>query len=211
VGRLSSDNLPPVNPPALYAAVDLGASSARVFSGTLDQGRLRTTEVVRLVNRPVRLPDGWHWDVLRIHQGVLEALATLSREADGQPLWAGFDGWGVDYGLLDSDGRLLGLPFCYRDERTSGFPQRALKLLGPGRIYEETGVQEMELNTLFQLMAESSSTAYALAGSRRQMPPPPSASTSGPALSPSLSSKASACGRTCSRPRLHPGNCSARS
>ncbi|HMK96186.1 MAG TPA: FGGY-family carbohydrate kinase, partial [Acidimicrobiales bacterium] len=128
-----------------------------------EEGRLRTTEVVRLANRPVRLPDGWHWDVLRVHQKVLEGLAELSRQVDGGPLWVGFDGWGVDYGLLDDDGRLLGLPFCYRDERTAGCLARASSVLGPGRAYNATGIQEMEINTLFQLMAERSSAAYASA------------------------------------------------
>jgi rhamnulokinase len=119
--------------------------------------------VTRLANGPVRLPDGWHWDVLRLHQGMLDGLAELSRQVDGEPIWAGIDGWGVDYGLLDSAGRLLGLPFCYRDQRTQGLLERAAEVVGQGGIYQATGIQEMELNTLFQLMAERTSAAYAAA------------------------------------------------
>jgi rhamnulokinase len=156
--------------PQLYAAIDLGASSARLFAGRLEGDRLVASEVARLTNGPVSLPDGLHWDVLRIHQGMLESLASLSREVDGAPLSVGIDGWGVDYGLLDSDGHLLGPPFHYRDARTNGQLEKAVGLLGPGRIYEATGVHEMELNTLYQLLAEREGTAYAAASTLLLVP-----------------------------------------
>ena len=150
--------------PHIHAAIDVGASSARLFAGRAEGGRLVTSEVTRLANGPVRLPDGWHWDVLRIHQGMLQGLAELSRQVAGEPIWAGIDGWGVDYGLVDRSGHLLGLPFCYRDERTAGYVSLANDKVGDGRIYEATGIQEMEINTLFQLMAEGKSSAYTNAG-----------------------------------------------
>jgi rhamnulokinase len=152
-----------VKPPYIHAAIDLGASSARLFAGRLEGGQLVTSEVARVRNGPVRLPDGWHWDVLRLHQGMLEGLAQLSRQVQGEPMWAGVDGWGVDYGLLDGAGRLLGLPFHYRDERTAGLLAKANEVIGPGAAYAATGVQDMEINTLFQLMAERDSAAYAAA------------------------------------------------
>ena len=147
--------------PYLHAAIDLGASSARLFAGRLDGGRLVASEVTRLPNGPVRLAGGWHWDILRIHQGMLEGLAQLSRQVDGEPIWAGIDGWGVDYGLLDVTGRLLGAPFHYRDERTSDCVRVSRRGGGAGRVYQATGVQEMKINTLYQLMAERKSAAYA--------------------------------------------------
>jgi rhamnulokinase len=156
--------------PDMYAAIDLGASSARLFAGRIDGGRLVASEVTRVPNGPVRLPDGWHWDVLRIHQGMLEGLAELSRQVDGGPMWVGIDGWGVDYGLLDRAGRLLGLPFHYRDERTAGYLTLAHERIGERRVYEATGIQEMEINTLFQLMAERKSTAYAGAAQLLMVP-----------------------------------------
>lgn len=159
-----------MNSPYLHAAIDLGASSARLFAGRLDGGRLVASEVTRLPNGPVRLPGGWHWDVLRIHQGMLEGLAQLSRQVDGEPMWAGIDGWGVDYGLLDTSGRLLGPPFHYRDDRTSGYLRLADQVVGRGRVYEATGIQEMEINTLFQLMAERKSTAYESAAQLLMVP-----------------------------------------
>jgi rhamnulokinase len=146
---------------SLHAAIDLGASSARLFAGRLDQGRLEAREVKRVHNRPVRLPDGLHWDLTGIYGGMLEGLASLSTEVpDGGGLWVGVDGWGVDYGLLDADGRLLGLPFHYRDARTRGLSERVARILGPGELYQATGVQEMEINTLFQLLSEREGAAY---------------------------------------------------
>ena len=149
--------------PRLHAAIDLGASSARLFSGRLEGDRLVASEVRRLANGPVSLPDGLHWNVLRIHQGMLEGLAELSRQVDGEPLWAGIDGWGVDYGLVDPAGHLLGPPFHYRDDRTAGRLEEADRIVGAGRIYDATGIQEMEINTMFQLLAERDSAAYAAA------------------------------------------------
>jgi rhamnulokinase len=151
-----------VTRPQLHAAIDLGASSARLFAGRLEADSLVASEVTRLPNGPVRLPDGLHWDVLRIHQGMLEGLAGLSRQADG-PLWVGIDGWGVDYGLLDAAGHLLGPPFHYRDQRNVGRLEEANRLVGAGHIYDATGIQEMEINTMFQLMAERGSAAYGAA------------------------------------------------
>ena len=149
-----------MRPPRLHAAVDLGASSARVFAGRMEQDRLVASEIARLPIGPVRLPDGLHWDVLRIHQLILETLASLSRDVDGEPLWAGIDSWGVDYGLIDSAGHLLGMPFHYRDERTSGQLEKARAIVGRSAIYQATGIQELEINTLFQLLAERGSAAY---------------------------------------------------
>jgi rhamnulokinase len=156
--------------PQLHAAIDLGASSSRLFAGRLEGERLVAREVTRLANGPVRLPDGLHWDVLAIHQTMLESLSELSRDIDGKPLWVGIDGWGVDYGLLDPDGHLLGLPFHYRDARTAGQLARADRIVGPGTIYGATGIQEMEINTLYQLLAERDGAAYAAASHLLMVP-----------------------------------------
>jgi len=154
---------------ALHAAVDLGASSARLFAGYLDGPMLVAREVKRVSNRPVRLPDGLHWDLLGIYGEMLDGLATLSR-ASSAPLWVGVDGWGVDYGLVDASGRLLGLPYHYRDARTQGLKEKVDNLVGPGELYRATGVQEMEINTVFQLLAEAGGPAYKLASTLLLLP-----------------------------------------
>ncbi len=141
-----------------HAAIDLGASSARLFAGRLEDRRLVVFERRRVANIPVRLPDGLHWDLLGIYRDMLEALAEVSRE--GGLVSVGIDGWGVDYGLVDPSGRLLGPPYHYRDERTSRLGRHVSSVLGPGGLYQATGVQEMEINTVFQLLAEVHSVAY---------------------------------------------------
>jgi rhamnulokinase len=147
--------------PSLYAAIDLGASSARLSAGRLEDDRLVVEEVARLPNGPVQLPDGIHWDLLGLHQGMLEGLGRLHRHLDEGTLWVGVDSWGVDYGLLDSDGRMLGPPFHYRDERTTGSLAELDEVVGLGRLYDATGTQAMAFNTVGQLLAERASAAYA--------------------------------------------------
>jgi rhamnulokinase len=123
-----------------FAAIDFGASSGRVVCGRFD-GTVMTLEPChRFANRPVRLPDGLRWNLLHLFAEATGALR--GRKLDG----IGVDTWGVDYALLDEHGRVLGLPFHYRDARTEG----ASGVAG----YEVTGIQDMPINTVYQLLAE---------------------------------------------------------
>jgi rhamnulokinase len=160
----------PAGGPRLYAAIDLGASSARLFVGRLEAGRLVVSEVARLANGPVQLPDGIHWDVIRLHQGMLDALGRLYRDAGDGSLSVGVDSWGVDYGLIDPEGRLLGPPYHYRDERTDGRLEELDRVVGLGRIYDATGTQAMAINTVCQLLAERGTTAYTAASHMLMVP-----------------------------------------
>src|SRR4051794_5726121 len=100
-----------------YAAIDLGAESGRVVLGRLD-GDAVTLEVVhRFANRPVRLPDGLRWNLLALFAEALEGLGRATSQTDLEGI--GVDAWGVDYALLDERNRVLGLPFHYRDPRTT--------------------------------------------------------------------------------------------
>jgi len=154
----------------LFAAIDLGASSARLFAGRMEGDRLQVREVTRMKNGPVQLPDGIHWDLLGIYRQMLESLGKLSREADDGELSVGIDSWGVDYGLLDADGRLLGPPFHYRDDRTDGRLEQLDRLIGLGEVYQATGIQDMAINTICQLLAERESAGFG-AASRLLMVP----------------------------------------
>ncbi len=156
--------------PSLYAAIDLGASSARMSAGRLEGDRLVVREVARLPNGPVQLPDGIHWDLLGIHQGMLEALGRLHRELADGALSVGIDSWGVDYGLVDAAGRLLGPPFHYRDDRTVGRLEELDRVVGLGPLYDATGTQAMAFNTIGQLLAERGSTAYGAASHLLMVP-----------------------------------------
>ncbi len=156
--------------PSLFAAIDLGASSARMSAGRLEGDRLVVREVARLPNGPVQLPDGIHWDLLGIHQGMLEALGRLHRELADGALSVGIDSWGVDYGLIDAAGRLLGPPFHYRDDRTVGRLEELDRVVGLGPLYDATGTQAMAFNTIGQLLAERGSTAYGAASHLLMVP-----------------------------------------
>ncbi|WP_419096164.1 rhamnulokinase [Streptomyces sp. B6(2022)] len=134
-----------------FAAVDLGATSGRVIVGRVGPENLDLTEVHRFPNTPVRLPDGLRWDVLALFQGILDGLREASRS--GGVASIGVDTWAVDYGLLDSDGALLGHPFHYRDSRTDRAAARVWTKVDPEELYGITGLQHLSFNTVFQLAA----------------------------------------------------------
>jgi len=144
-----------------YAACDLGASSGRVVLGSLESGRVELRTIHRFENVPLRLPDGLHWNLLSIMGEVLGGLGRAAAEARLAAI--AVDSWGVDYGLLDADGRLLGLPFHYRDSRTRGMVERAHDRVPRAELYATTGIQTMPINTIFQLLADQGSPALDVA------------------------------------------------
>ncbi|MEU6431697.1 rhamnulokinase family protein [Microbispora sp. NPDC046973] len=134
---------------SVHAAVDLGASSGRVMTVRVEGGRAHLTEVHRFPNRPVRVNGTLHWDVLALYQGVLDGL-----RAAGPVDSIGVDSWAVDYGLLDGDGRLIGNPVHYRDDRTAGIMAAVSARLGAATLYQVSGLQFLPFNTVYQLLAE---------------------------------------------------------
>ena len=138
-----------------YLAVDLGAESGRTIVGSLEEGRLSLTETHRFSNGPVRLPDGLHWDVLRLWSEIKTGIGISSTKFDRCVSSLGLDTWGVDFALLDRHGALLSNPFHYRDERTDGMLEEAFQRMPRADIFENTGIQFMQLNTLYQLLAMS--------------------------------------------------------
>jgi rhamnulokinase len=143
-----------------FGSVDLGADSGRVFAGAFDGGRVELREVHRFANRPVRLPDGLRWNLLGLFEEAVRGLSIAASEEGGLDSVA-FDAWAVDYGLLDARGRLLGLPYHYRDPRSRGMVERAGALVPPERSYRLTGIQALPINTAFQLLSEEGSEALA--------------------------------------------------
>jgi rhamnulokinase len=137
-----------------FAAADLGAESGRVVVGTLRDGRVELEVVHRFANRPVRLPDGLRWNALGLLEGILDGLRAAG-SVDG----VGVDAWGVDYGLVDAGGRLLGLPFHHRDERTGAMVARAFARVPRAELYGVTGIQTLPINTVFQLLADEGTPA----------------------------------------------------
>ena len=135
-------------------AVDLGAGSGRVVAGIYDGSRLDMAELNRFSNDPVKEADGWHWNLEQLFTNVRQGIAIAVKKYGDAVVSVGVDTWGVDYGLLDARGELLGVPFQYRDSRTQGMPEEAFRRMPRQEIYRRTGIQFMFFNTLFQLLAE---------------------------------------------------------
>ena len=151
--------------PVAVAAADLGASSGRVIVGRVAAGRdgtgqLDLREVHRFLNTPVTVLGTLHWDILALHDSVLAGLRA-ARHFDLASV--GIDTWGVDFGLLDSAGSLLGNPVHYRDSRTAGVAERVEGTLPAAELYEATGIQRLPFNTIFQLAALAGSPQLAAA------------------------------------------------
>lgn len=136
-----------------FLAFDLGAESGRAILGQLAGERLRLSEVYRFPNVPVRLPDGLHWDVLRLWTEIKESLRLVAREHAANLAGVGLDTWGVDFALLDRDGALLANPHHYRDSRTDGILAEAFRRVPRQEIFAQTGIQFMPINSLYQLLA----------------------------------------------------------
>lgn len=130
-------------------AIDIGASSGRCILGSFDGTKVELTEIHRFVNGPVKISGTLYWDILHILQEIKEGIAKVN-----VPLQSiGVDTWGVDFGLLDKTGQLLGNPVNYRDERTSGIPEKFYEKMSEQDLYEKSGIQPMKINTIFQLYA----------------------------------------------------------
>jgi rhamnulokinase len=145
-----------------YLALDLGAESGRAIVGEFDGERFRLSEAHRFANVPVRLPDGLHWDALRLWTDIKQGLTLAARKGGLSLASVGLDTWGVDFGLLDRNGALLGNPYHYRDSRTDGIAEPAFHKMPWERIFELTGIQFMPINTLYQLYAMVAARAPAL-------------------------------------------------
>ncbi len=135
-----------------YVAVDLGASSGRHVLGHFDGERLRLEEAYRFENGPVEVAGNLHWDALsqwsHIKQGLRAAKATGTEIVS-----VGVDTWGVDFALLGRNDELLGNPYHYRDSRTNGMMEKAFAVVPREEIFQATGLQFMQFNSLYQLLA----------------------------------------------------------
>lgn len=136
----------------VYLAADFGGGSGRVIAGWLEDGKLTMEEIHRFGNRQVRLGDHVYWDFPALFEDMkagLKKAASKGYEVES----IGVDTWGVDFGLIDRDGQLLGNPVCYRDARTAGMTEKLFETLNPTEHYATTGIQVMEINTLAQLLS----------------------------------------------------------
>ena len=133
-----------------YLAADFGGGSGRLIAGSLFRGKLEMEEIHRFPNRQVRLGNHIYWDFPALFEDLKTGL-RLAAQKGYAVKGIGIDTWGVDFGLIDRNGNLVGNPVCYRDGRTDGLPPEVFRILDERKHYEVTGIQVMAINTLFQL------------------------------------------------------------
>ena len=145
-----------------YIAVDLGASSGRTIVGTLENGILTLKEMNRFWNGPTEINGTLYWDFVHLFRSIQDGVTLAKKEFGDGLVSMGIDTWGVDFGLIDKQGKLLGNPVNYRDARTNGMTEKVFAAVGKETVFQQTGIQFMQLNTLYQLysLAQSKDAQY---------------------------------------------------
>jgi rhamnulokinase len=159
----------PVGGPAVFGAIDIGASSGRVVAGVLDGDGLHLEVVHRFANGATRVDGHLRWDLTGLFAEVLTGLTALAARHP-RVHSIGIDTWAVDYGLLGVDGELLAEPVAYRDDRTAAVLDLVHRRVDPARLYAVTGLQFLPFNTLYQLSAERSGPLWPRVGQALLLP-----------------------------------------
>jgi len=146
-----------------YIAVDLGAESGRVMLGLVSADKLVLEEIHRFGNGPIEDSGTLRWDFNGLLSEIKTGIGKAAKGAGEQARGIGIDSWGVDFGLLDADGKLLENPYHYRDSQTEGMQEKAFEMMDKRSIYDNTGVQFMVLNSVYQLLAMRLNNSAALA------------------------------------------------
>jgi rhamnulokinase len=150
-------------------AVDLGASGGRVVSGAFDGRLLELEEIHRFENAPVMMGGQLVWDLVRLWQEVVIGLRAAGKRYGKSVSTIGVDTWGVDFAFLGADNSLLANPVCYRDARTRGMLAAACEIVPRDEIFAATGLQFMEINSLYQFFALVQQKSSVLAASERML------------------------------------------
>ena len=137
-----------------FLAFDLGATSGRSILGTIEQGRLQMKELTRFPNQILQIGNHFHWNIYALFEHLKAGLVAAKNEGI-EITSIGIDTWGVDFVLLAEDGSILGAPYAYRDPHTIGAPEKYFEIVTREKVYELTGIQVMNFNSLYQLFALS--------------------------------------------------------
>lgn len=135
-----------------FLAFDLGATSGRSVIGTLQDGKIEIRELTRFPNGITTVNGKCYWNLLGLFNSIKQGLAACAREGV-MPHSIGIDTWGVDVVPLGEDGSILGMPRAYRDPYTDGAPERYFEIVPREVVYDKTGIQIMNFNTLYQIYA----------------------------------------------------------
>lgn len=133
-----------------FAAVDLGATSGRVILATLSDKTINLEEIYRFPDPIIEMQGHFYWDLPAIYQSVIKGLAKIA-ERGVKVESVGIDTWGVDFVTFGKDGGMLRLPYCYRDPHTTDAPDRFFERMPRKELYQKTGIQIMNFNSVFQL------------------------------------------------------------
>ncbi|NOZ60721.1 MAG: rhamnulokinase [Calditrichaeota bacterium] len=136
-----------------YLAFDFGASSGRAIIGKIENDKISLEEIHRFPNGPIQILGHLYWDFPYLFNELKKGITLAVKKGFPDLQGMGIDTWGVDFGLISKDNQLIGNPFCYRDSRTDGMLERALAKMPKEKIYEITGIQFMQFNSLFQLFS----------------------------------------------------------
>lgn len=136
-----------------FLAFDIGAESGRALLGTLEKEEIRVKEICRFQNKMISKGGRVYWDVHHLFEEITKGIRECVRENKGPVFSIGIDTWGVDFGLFDKRGHLLLLPFAYRDKRNKKAMEEFLEKIPPKQVYNLTGIQFLQFNSLFQLHA----------------------------------------------------------
>ncbi len=150
-----------------YIAVDLGAESGRVILGRLESDNVKLNEIYRFENGPREVEGSLRWDFKRLFSEIKTGIKKAVEKAGGDVQSIAVDSWGVDFGLLDENGELIEDPYHYRDSRTDDMMDKAFNLMPKRELYENSGIQFMQLNTIYQLLSMRLSGSEALKNAKR--------------------------------------------
>ena len=150
-----------------YIAVDLGAESGRVMLGSVSENKLVLDQIHRFSNGPIEEAGSLRWDFNKMLSEIKTGISKAIKQTNEKIAGIGIDSWGVDFGLTDADGKLIENPYHYRDSQTNGMMEKAFELMGKREIYENTGLQFMQLNSIYQLLAMRLGDSNALTKARK--------------------------------------------
>lgn len=146
-----------------FIAVDLGAGSGRVIAAKTDFSTLELEEVHRFDNPGTDLPGGSFWNIVGLYREILEGLRRAVERHGESIVSIGIDTWGCDFGLIDGNGELLGMPHQYRDPRFEGMAEAMHAILPEAEVYAQTGIKTNFYNSSLHLLAAARKDSPALA------------------------------------------------
>ena len=152
-----------------YIAVDLGAESGRVMLAAVSTEKVSLQEIYRFANGPIEENGSWKWDFQRLFAEIKTGLGKAIQQGGSDIAGIAVDSWGIDFGLIGEDGALIENPYQYRDSRTDGMMEKAFELMPKADIYQNTGIQFMQINTIFQLLSMRLAGSEVLAKAKKML------------------------------------------